>query len=219
MRRYLDERNLLRALSMAAVATVLSLGRLARTDQPLPLYAALFFTMMVFVCGAVTAWGGSAGMAGVATSRPLLLRGLAVAAALSAAALPVRLLWTDPATRTALEAAGHSGALRLAFPESTAEQMALVMWSVGFHGLFFTAAPMSLFARLTGRQSAAIALAVAFRIFVMHRQVAVAGVADALPLFFASAAIGSLVACLLFARFGLAPMLVLTAGLDAHVFF
>jgi len=79
MRDYLSESNLFKAAGLAALLTVMSLGRLVQAGVPLGLYVPATFVVMTLVSGAVTAWGRHAGMPGIVTGRRTLLRGLAVA--------------------------------------------------------------------------------------------------------------------------------------------
>ena len=219
MRDYLSESNLVKAAGLAVVLTVMSLGRLIEARQPLGLYIPATFVAMTLIAGAVTAWGQRAGMPGIVTDRRTFLRGAAVAAGLSLLALPLYLFVLDPLLKTALLTSRHRTIVELSYPSTWEGRLSLVLWSAGFQALFLQAAPMSLFARLTGRRSAAVGLCLALRAYVSYRQVASAGVADGVPLLFVSALVTTAAGCVVFARFGLAPAMLFAAGLDLHVFF
>jgi len=219
MREYLSIPNLGRAAGLAALATVMSVGRLVEGQRPLGLFIPLTFCAMMFVGGAVTAWGRRAGMAGLAADRRTLGTGVILAVLLALLALPVVRYGLDPVLRSALRDAAGPTASQLSFPGTLHGCLASLLWTAGFQTLFFVAAPMALFARLTNRQSVALALTLAFRAYVMHRQLVEAGVTAAVPLFYLQALAGTLAGAFLFARYGLAPAMVLAAGLDLHLLF
>ncbi|MCX6995710.1 MAG: hypothetical protein NTV49_01160 [Kiritimatiellaeota bacterium] len=79
------------------------------------------------------------------------------------------------------------------------------------------AAPMSFFARLTNRRSVALGLCLALRAYVLHRQMAAAGLSAALPLFLVPALAITLAGGLLFARYGLAPAMLFAAAMELRL--
>lgn len=217
MREFASETNLLRAAGLAALVTTLSLGRLVDTGRPLHLFAPALFLLLLFLCGAVTAWGKRADMAGIATDRATLLRGAAVAAAIALVALPVRMLWIDPVLRAALAATGDGRLLALHYPSTASGRTALLLWSAGFQSMFLVAAPMSLFARLTNRRGASLALCLACRAFLAAKQAGLASLAAEGTPFMLAAVASNAAACLVFAWYGLLPAMLLAAGLELHV--
>ena len=172
---------------------------------------------MMFIAGAVTAWGRRAGMAGIVTDRRTLWSGLALAVLLALLALPVYLLELDALLRDALRRATGSTLMNLSYPATIRGCLALMLWSAGFQTMFLVAAPMSLFARLTNRSSAALGLCLALRAYVQHRQMAEAGIIAALPLFLIPALATTLAGGFLFARYGLAPAMLFAAALDLRL--
>ena len=218
MRDYFAESNLPRAAALASILTLMSVGRLVEGGKPLALFVPTTFAAMVFVSAAVTAWGRRAGMAGIVTDRRTFLRGAGIAAALSLLALPVTALWLDPTLRRAVLGATRSGMAELSYPSTLRGCLSLLLWSAGFQVMFLQAGPMSFFARLTGRASVSVVLCIAFRAYVAYRQVADAGMTESVLPFVVTATVTCGAGCMLFARFGLAPAVLLAAGLDLHVF-
>lgn len=219
MRDYLSLPNLHKALLLASVITAMSVGRLVHAGVNLALYIPATFLAMTFVSGAVTAWGRRAGMAGLATDAKTLTPGVGAAVLLALAALPVHYFGSDPILREALASADNPAAVEMSYPSTTSGRFALMLWSAGFQAMFFVAAPMSFFGRLTGRAWVAAGFCIAVRTYVVHLQVGHAGLAEQVPLFLASAVVTTLVACVLFARYGLIPAMIFAAGLDLRVFF
>jgi len=218
MNMFLAKSNLYTAAGLSAIVTMMSLGRLMDGMDYVVAHVLLTFCVMMFVAGAVTAWGRCAGMAGVLTDRRRFACGAVVAIVLSLLLLPVNLMWIDPVLRDSIPGGGASSPLAMAFPSSMSGRISLLMWSAGFHALFLQAAPMSLFARLSGRQSIALLLTVMFRAFVTAQQVAATGMTEGVWLFHVSAMLTNVVGCLLFARFGLVPAMLFGAGATLHVF-
>lgn len=218
MTRFLSDSNQLKAAALAAVVTVLSLGRLIESGRPLPVFVPMAFLLMMFSAGAVTAWGRCAQMPGIRTERKTLMRGAAAAAALSLLALPVYLCWLDPLMRGALAASANRELLTLSYPPTPGGRFALLLWAAGFQTLLLVAAPMSVLARLGNRQAVAVLLCVVLRALLAAKQVGAA----ALPhgaVFVGAAAACTAAGGLVFARFGLAPAMLLGAGLDLRLFF
>ena len=218
MRTYLAIGNLSRAAGLSALLTLMALGRVAHGQMPLAAYIPLTFLAMLFVGGAVTAWGSCAGMQGVTTDRHTLLRGAAIAAALSLLAVPVYLFGVDPGVRELFSEPRYAAMLELTLPSTLGGRVSLMLWSASFQTVVLVAAPMSVFARISNRRWLALVLCICLRAYVVSRQLAYAGIAEGAPLFFAAALLSTAAACYLFARFGLVPAMLLSAGLDLHVF-
>jgi len=219
MRNFVSENNLFKAAGLATVLTFMSVGRLIHGGYPLGIFLPLFFVVMIFVSGAVTAWSQYANMPGIITDRRTFLYGAGIAVALSLLALPVYVYWLDFPLRKALLSMARSSAADLAYPSTTGKCLSLLLWSAGFQTMFLEAAPMSLFARLTGRQSIAVTLCLVLRTYIAYRQMTDAGMVSHLPLFIFPSLAANLAGCILFAKFGLAPAMILSAGLTLHVFF
>ena len=217
MRDYLSISNLGKAAGLAALMTLMSVGRLVQGQKSLAFYIPVTFCAMMFIAGAVAAWGRRAGMAGIVTDRRTLCSGVALALLLALLALPVYVWGLDAILRNALRSATSRTLLNLSYPATVGGCLALMLWSAGFQTMFFVAAPMSLFARLTNRQSVALGLTLAVRFYVMHRQMTEAGVSAAVPLFYGLALATTLAGGLLFARYGLAPAMLFAAALDLRL--
>jgi hypothetical protein len=219
MRTFMSMDNLLRGMALSAAVTVMSASRIAQAGILPGIMIPASFVLMTFLCGAVTAWGTSAGMPGVVTDRRTLMNGSFIAAAISLVALPVQLFWTDPVLHAALAGSAKPSVADLAFPPTLGGRLALLLWTASFETMFLQAAPMSFFARLSGRRLLAAGLCLVFRAYVATLQVADAGMTNAVPLFLVSNVVAAAVGCTVFARFGLFPAMILGAGLSLHVFF
>lgn len=218
MREFLSTGNAAKAAVLAALVTVMAVPRLIQAGKALEILVPAAFLSMIFVCGAVTAWGSSAGMPGMITDRRTFLYGTGAAIILTLIAVPVQVLYSDPVIYSALLASAKQEAAAKAFPVALSGQIAVLLWSTGFQTMFLQAAPMSLFARLLNRRDLAIVLCLLFRAYVTHRQIADTGITAAVPLLLVSNMILTAAGCLMFARFGLAPTVILSIGLNLHLF-
>jgi len=214
VRTYLSERNLFEAAGLSAAATVLGLGRMARSGQNVIPFVVAGFLVMIFVCGMVTAWGREGGMAGILPPRARGLRGCVMALVVALIVLPVRVFWLDPQLREALVQAIRRPDMALWYPEDAAGILSLMGWSAGIQMLFLQAAPMAFTARLTGRPVVGVALALALRSLLLRLQLDAAGIVEGVPLFYGSAWLGTLLGCVVYARYGLLPAALLAAGMD-----
>lgn len=222
MRQFLAPSNLYKSAALAAPVTLMSAGRIVHAQMPPVLCIPAMFLMLMFIAGAVNAWGRCAGMPGIAAGRRTFLRGLLVVCMLVPLILPVQIFLLDPLLKPAFleaDAAGLPGLAALAYPEAFAGRASLFLWSAGFQTLFLVAAPMALAARITGRWPVAMVVCIILRACICRLQVSEYGLAEhALP-FTAAAVLPAAIACLLFARFGLAPAMLFGAGMSMHVFF
>ena len=222
MRNYFSMSNLGRAALLSAAVTMLSAGRLVHGSLllrvTLPQAFVACFIAMTLVCAAVTAWGQKAGMPGIFTDRRTFLRGTAIALLLALAAQPIFRYVVDPQCYDILAASGNEAALEMNYPSTFAGQVSLLCWMAGFQMLFSCAAPMSLFARLTGRRDLAMALCMALVTYLVHLKVADQGLQDQILLFAMPSLFGCGCACFLFSRFGLAPAVILAAAMNLRLF-
>ena len=219
MRKFISTANLKQAVGWAVVITTMSVGRILQAGAMPGLQIPAAFLAMIFVCGAVTAWGTSAGMPGIMTDRKTLVQGTLVTICLTLIALPIQLFWIAPFTYKSLLASAKPSLAALMFPATVGSQIALLLWSVGFQTMFLQSGPMSFFARLVYRQSIALALCLVFRVYVAHHQLAGASLAWMEPVLFLSPLLATGAGCLVFARFGLAPTILLALGLNLHLLF
>lgn len=195
----------------------MAVPRLLQGGEPAWLYVGLAFLCMTFVAGAATAWGTTAGMVGLFPCRRRLVAGLIAGAVAGLVLIPVFVLWLDPWHKEALLRLDDTARLGLQFPDTPWQKVAIVLWAAGFQVLFFEAASMSFFCRLTGRLLIALSLAVAFRIFVSHLQMADLPVDSAMP-FYLVYGLTSVTGCVLFARAGLPAASVFAASLAIRHF-
>jgi len=219
MRTFLSTSNLYKAAGLAALITVMATGRIAAGGKNLSLYVPMAFLTMMFIAGAVTAWGRLAGMPGIVTDRAHFLQGALLATAASILALPVHLWWLDPLIRNTLLTTGNHTMLDMAYPSTIGGRLALVLWSAGFQTIFLVAAPMALFARLTDRRTLAVGLCLILRVYVTHQQIDAGGITDSVPLIYLVSLSATTITCILFGWFGMAPAMLFAAGLDLHIFF
>jgi hypothetical protein len=217
MRKFISTPNLKQAVGLAAIITAMSVGRILQAGAVPSLQIPAAFLAMIFVCGAVTAWGTSAGMPGIVTDRKTLVQGTLVAICLSLIALPLQIFWIVPFIYKSLLASAKPSLAALMFPATVGSQIAVLLWSAGFQTMFMQSAPMSFFARLVNRQSIALALCLVFRAYVAHRQLAGAGLAGMEPVLSLSTLLATAAGCLVFARFGLVPTILLSIGLNLHL--
>lgn len=219
MRDYGTVENLGKAATLSAVITLMALGRMAQADMPLAPYLPLTFVAMTLVCGSVTGWGDKAGMPGVFASRGLLVQGTVVAMVLALVALALHRFGTDEVVRGLLIEPRHEEFLELTLPSTLSGQLSLLLWSGGVQVIFLAAAPMSLFARLTRNRWVALVLCLFLRAYVVHQQMAFAGVEQGASFFLSSALLFTAASCILFAVYGLVPAMVFAAAAELHVFF
>jgi hypothetical protein len=219
MRAFISTANLKKAAGLAAIITAMSASRILQVGIRPDLQIPAAFLSMILICGAVTAWGTYAGMPGIITDRKTFVRGTLVASGLSLIALPIQIFWTTPAICRALLASANPSFAGLMFPASFGAQMALLLWAAGFQTMFLQSGPMSFFARLVNRQSVALVLCLVFRAYVAHHQLAGAGITGMESFLFFSTLLTAAAGCLVFARFGLGPTVLLSIGLNLHLLF
>ena len=214
MRAFITRGNLIWATLLAVPVTLASIGRLMYGGRPLLLFVPILFLCMMYIVGAITAWGHCAGMRGVLTDRRTLLLGAGIAAALALLALPVQVFWLDPLRRIIIPV----GVQEMAFPSTLGGRMSLLLWCAGVQTMFFSAAPMAVAARLTRRRDIAFAACLLVRAYVAYRITSSWGVTGGISLLIGLAVVNTAVTCALFARFGLVPACVFNACLELHVF-
>ena len=216
MRALLDERNFMRAAHLGSVATVMAVPRILSANPHYPALPYVFVALlaMILVSAMATAWSRYGGMCGLLPERRRLWTGVAIGAAAGLAAYPIACT-VDPVIRAAMFARGYAGLIEQAFPSTLRGVVALVLWAAGFESVFFIAATMSFFARLTNNQWAAVLGAAALRIGVTYVKLSQAQLLNIMPL----VAIGvatTVVAAILYARAGLPAASVFVAVADAR---
>jgi len=218
MRDYLSLGNLWKAVLLGAAVTVMSIPRMIQGGMPLELFVPLALFCMTLVCGAASAWGDKGGLCGLFPGWRRTGIGLGIAAIVTIIAAPLTASWLDPAMRAAIEASGDEKALALAYPESAAGKLAAMLWSGSFHVMFLVVAAMSFMARLTRKVGISVGLVVVLRSAVALYKLQHVGVTDGAVLFVVLSAAETGCSCLLFARTGLVPVVILAMGLDLHLF-
>ena len=217
MRAYLQSSNLVKAMGLGGGVTVMALPRLLQGGDPAWLYVVIAFLCLTLVAGAATAWGSSAGMVGLFPRGRRRVAGLVAGGVAGVVLLPFLVLWFDPWLREALVCAGDATRVGFQFPDTAWTQVAIVLWAAGFQVLFFEAATMSFFCRLTRRWLIALTLAVAFRVFVGHLQLEGVPVGSP-PAFFFMHGVTSAIGCILFSCGGLPSASLFAAVLAARHF-
>ena len=216
MRDYVSLQNLRRSALLSAVVTVMTVPRLVQAGLPMDIYVPATILSMLLVCGAPAAWSHKGGLRGLFPAGRVW-RGVGIAFLLSLLALPY-FYYAAPVMRELLRSTGNVKLFELNYPESTADRLALVLWSGGFQTMFFCAAPMALFCRLLRRVWPAVILTVLMRVLVMGYRFSFVGVThDILPALCASA-VAAAVYSVLYAKAGLPATMVFAGGLNAHLF-
>lgn len=218
MRDYLSVSNLCKALCVGAVTALMSVPRIIQTGVDLWIYLPVAWGAMTLCAAAATAWSARGGMCGLFPHRRRMLAGAGIAVILTCAITPIYSFLLDPIFRQTIASAGGEKMLMLRYPVTLSGCFAVTLWSAGFETIFFRAAAISFFVRLTDRQWIAVAAAVALRMFVFSKQLSEAGIVDAMPLFVICTLITSIISCALFVRTGLPGAMVFSAGLNIHLF-
>lgn len=219
MHEFFSPANTRKAAILAAAVTAMATGRIVHGGLSLSFYVPMMFLLMMFVAAAVTAWGNCAGMPGITLDRKLLLQGALWAAALSGLALILQIFWLDPFLQSALHKTGNAKLQDLTYPTTIGGRLAIILWAAGFQTVFLQAAPMSMLVRLTGHVPASAGLCLVVTALLTRQQIAVNEIATGSMLIFITALAGNAVGCVMFAGFGLIPAMLLSAGLNLHLFF
>jgi hypothetical protein len=214
MRAYVTTTNLRNAIALGGFVSVLALPRIfVFGGESAALLGLAVFPLMVFVAGCVTAWGSCGGMAGAFPEGTRQRRWRAAALVLGLLA-SAGLYAFDDDVQQILAATSSLLVIRLAFPPTIMEALALVFWSAGFETLFFRASAMSLFSRLSGRYTIAIVGTVILRVAVMWFKESAPGVMTidrVISIGFLSA-----IACVLYARGGLPAAMIFSAAVNSR---
>ena len=208
--------NLAKAACLSGMVTFMSVPRILTTNLPW-VYIPFSFFVGILICAAVTAWSYTDGLNGLLRSPRETLAATAVVLVIVALALPFQIYVLDPHYRGLLEEAGGGSNLLAQFPQTIMEWVGLALWSAGFQILFFVAAPICYFARLTHRLWLAVALTVLFHLYVMSRQCGTYGLNGSITLLLFFTLITGMISCVFFVRAGLIPVMLLTVGLKIHL--
>lgn len=219
MREYLSVNNLKKSLLLGGMVAVMSTPRIILGGMDPVIFVPAAFFSMTLVAGAAAAWGEKGGMAGLFPGRRRTIAGIIAAVMIALASTPLHYFCLDPLRYAVIKATGNGHMIEMLYPSTLYGCVSLVLWSASFETIFFPAASMSFFSRLTGRMYIALVLTVAMRIFVMSLQVSGTGMDSTTAyLIYSGTAISSLVACLLFALTGLVPTMVYCGLINLHVF-
>lgn len=219
MRQYFSEANFVKAISLAIPLTLMSAPRILYGGFDPLLFLPAAFISLTLLSGMATAWSRHGRLPGLFPARRALLGGLGAAIALTVVVAPLAYFFIDPVMRQVVADTGSERLLRLEYPESARETIALVLWVAGFQVAFFVAASMSFFARLLHSRWAALAAAVAVRAFVAHLQVARGHLGYGAALFLVDTSATTALSCWLFARFGLLPPVLFALLVNLRLFF
>jgi len=219
MKDYLRQSNLARAMVLASIVTLMAVPRILHAGLDTWIYVPAALFAMTIVAGAGSAWGDRAGMYGLFPEKRRMLAGIGAAVLAGCAIIPLQLMWIDPVLIDAVRTASDKDSLRLSFPSSTPGRVALLLWVAGFETMFFQAGSMSFFARLSGNQWLSIAATVVFRVYATNEHLLHCGIEDTYYILLASSALGTVIACALFARAGLPAAMAFTSVLSLHHFF
>jgi hypothetical protein len=212
MKTYLSFPNLKKAALLGAVMTLMSTPRIIISGFPLSYVWAAYAALISFG-GMATAWSRYAGMQGLMPPLKRTLTGLAVALGLLLIMMPIQIHFFNPMFSAHIAATGNDAALNLLYPRTVGEGIALTLWSMSFETLFFRAAIMSFFAKLTNRIMLTLLFAVGIRLLVGYLKLGEIGIADGGFVVLIFVAIVSLISCTIFALYGLPAVMLLSGGL------
>ncbi len=216
MKRYLSISNFKKAALLGAVMTLFSAPRILSSGAMPFQFVISAFAGLTLVAAMATAWDRSCGMSGLFPPLNIVLRGLLLASILLIILFPIKVFWFNPLLHASVEQTGNKAALRLLFPDTFISGIALMFWVMSFEVLFFKAAAMSFFARLTNSLSAALILSAMLRVFVTWLKIGEIGVGTDLVLILSHAALINLLSCFMFARYGLPAPMLLAGGLAIY---
>ena len=216
MKTYFTLSNLRRAAPIAAAAGIMAVPRILQHPGGSAILLVVVVPVLTLVAGSATAWGACGGMSGVFPRGGATPAWLACAAVAGILFLPA-VLWHDSVVAPVFRG-GNPRAFLLAFPQTTALALALVLWNAGFETLFFQASAMSFTARLTGSVTASVMACIALRLAVMALQLKLSGLAGLTPFMAVFSTAETFVSCVFFARAGLPGAVVFNTVVAARHF-
>ncbi|MDH3976564.1 MAG: hypothetical protein OEV42_20055 [Deltaproteobacteria bacterium] len=196
--------------------TLLSAPRIFVSGLFPPGYIFPTFFLLTLLAATVTAWSHCGGMKGAFPPAREIIRGLLLSFVLLILLFPLKVFWFNPFFYSAIAETGNTQELRLIFPETFMPAIALTLWVVGFETLFFQAAAMSFFAKLTKQPGAAILLSTLLRFYVTWLRLVDMGVKNGEALIISHALLMNIISCLLFMRYGLLPPMFFIGGLSIY---
>ena len=216
MNEFFSINNFKKAALLGLTMTLLSAPRILASGIYSFRHVISAFAALTLLSAAVTAWGKSAGMKGLFPSAKEVIQGLKLAGLIVILSFPVKVFWFNPALYAAVESTGNTSALILLFPETLLAGMALTLWVMSFETLFFQAAAISFFGRLSRHFLAALILSTLFRGYVSWLKLGNIGVETAEFLILSHALIINVISCLLFARYGLPASMLFIGGISIY---
>lgn len=214
MKDYFSMNNLKQATLLGMVVGAMAVPRILQAAGPGSSFRVLaVFPSMIIVAAAATAWGRCGGMSGPFPEWKTMRSGI-LAGLLAGILMAVMLSYDDARMISLLRQGGSADAVTLSFPATVDGGIASVLWSAGFETLFFIAATMSFLARVSRRLWITISLAVCFRILVAYGTASSHGVEGVIINKLGGLGIGTLIACLLYARTGLPSAMVMSAAVN-----
>ena len=213
MRTYLSTRNLMSASLLGGAITLLAIPRIIDGGLPPHLFIPASLFSMTLISGMATAWGKKAGMCGIFPDMKRTIRGMGVALLAVLVLIPVCVFWFDSVLYEAAQTSGDAEFIRMLFPRTAFGMLALMLWATGFETMFFEAAAMSYFSRLTGKQWVAVLMSILLRCTVTYLRLSAVGATDQALLFLGSVIVATLIGCTLFAKFGLPAAMLFSAGM------
>lgn len=218
MRKYLKPANLATAAVIGLIVSIMAIPRMLNGELPLSIYFPAAFLAMTLFSGAVTAWGGCAGMNGLMTDRTKLVPGLLIVLLFSLLVIPIQVNVLTPLIHARFASAAGKSFMALRYPPTLDGKIALLLWSAGFESIFFYAAPMSYFSRLSGNRWIALILTAIFRIFVVFKGLNNEGLGLSATMITTTVA-ASATGCMIYGFSGLVPVMAFAACITLHIFF
>ena len=216
LQRYFTIENFGQALLPGAIMTLLASPRIFSSGLFPPFYVIPTFFVMILMTATVTAWSRCAGMKGAFPPAKEIVKGLLIVIALLILLFPPKFFWFNPFFYSAILETGNTEALKLIFPEKIIPAVALTLWVMGFETLFFQAAAMSFFAKLTKHMWSALLLSTLLRFSVTWLRLVDIGIKNGEAIILSHAVLMNIISCLLFMRFGLLPPMLFIGGLSIY---
>lgn len=214
--KYFTIENFRQALLPAAIMTLLASPRIFSSGLYSPFHVIPTFFVMILMTATVTAWSRCAGMKGAFPPAREIVKGLLVVIILLILLFPPKFFWFNPFFHTAISETGNTKALTLIFPETIIPAVALTLWVMVFETLFFQAAAMSFFAKLTKKIWLALLLSSILRLLVTWLRLSDIGIINGEAIILSHAVLMNIISCLLFIRFGLLPPMLFIGGLSVY---
>ncbi|MCC5790391.1 MAG: hypothetical protein JJT75_12205 [Opitutales bacterium] len=220
MRDFLQEKVLWQSLPVATVVALLAAPRIAQGPFEAGVWYLVLFAWAVsmLAAGAVFAWGRKGGLAGPFPGHALHWWPMLLAFGLGSL-MALLFMGMDTFWRPLLARSPEPSLEYLAYPRNWNEWVRLVLWNIGFMTLFFTAAAMAVFARVSRRWVVALLVVVFLRFIASIYRLQAYDMGEFWPVALITTVPFSILACWLYARHGFPAVIAFTLTKDVrHLF-